>query len=106
MAGLKPSFSVDFSVNEGYFVSNMVVIKVIFAIGEITIVKQLKFVKQPVVKKSLFLFAKINFNQKRFLVYYELSLTNIDFTGIIHTKECDFYVYYFERRYLESVNCI
>ena len=28
VAGLKPSFSVDFSVNEGYFVSNMVVVLV------------------------------------------------------------------------------
>ena len=28
MAGLKPSFSVDFSVNEGYFVSNKVVVLV------------------------------------------------------------------------------
>ena len=70
------------------------------------IVKQLKFVKQPVVKKSLFLLAKINFFNKILQVCYELSLTNIDFTGIIHTKECDFYVYYFERWYLESVNCI
>ena len=28
VTGLKPSFSVDFSVNEGYFVSNMVVVLV------------------------------------------------------------------------------
>ena len=103
MAGLKPSFSVDFSVNEGYFVSNMVVVLVG---SKVAIVKQPKIVKQSVVKKSLFLFVKINFIQKILQVYYKLSLTNIDFTGIIHTKECDFYVYYFERWYLESVNCI
>ena len=43
MAGLKPSFLVDFSVNEGYFVSNMVVVLV----GSIVaIVKQPKIVKQ------------------------------------------------------------
>ena len=28
VTGLKPSFSVDFSVNEGYFVSNMLVVLV------------------------------------------------------------------------------
>ena len=87
MAGLKPSFSVDFSVNEGYFVSNMVVVLVG---SKVAIVKQPKIVKQSVVKKSLFLFVKINFIQKILQVYYKLSLTNIDFTGIIHTKECDF----------------
>ena len=43
MAGLKPSFSVDFSVNEGYFVSNMVVVLVG---SKEAIVKQPKIVKQ------------------------------------------------------------
>ena len=37
VAGLKPSFSVDFSVNEGYFVSNMVVVLVG---SKVAIVKQ------------------------------------------------------------------
>ena len=43
VAGLKPSFSVDFSVNEGYFVSNMVVVLVG---SKVDIVKQPKIVKQ------------------------------------------------------------
>ena len=43
MIGLKPSFSVDFSVNEGYFVSNMVVVLVG---SKVAIVKQPKIVKQ------------------------------------------------------------
>ena len=43
MAGLKPSFSVDFSVNEGCFVSNMVVVLVG---SKVAIVKQPKIVKQ------------------------------------------------------------
>ena len=43
VAGLKPSFSVDFSVNEGYFVSNMVVVLVG---SKVAIVKQPKIVKQ------------------------------------------------------------
>ena len=43
MAGLKPSFSVDFSANDGYFVSNMVVVLVLL---KMAIVKQLKIVKQ------------------------------------------------------------
>ena len=43
VAGLKPSFSVDFSVNEGYFVSNMVVV---LAGSKAAIVKQPKIVKQ------------------------------------------------------------
>ena len=43
VAGLKPSFSVDFSVNEGYFVSN----KVVVLVGsKVAIVKQPKIVKQ------------------------------------------------------------
>ena len=43
VTGLKPSFSVDFSVNEGYFVSN----KVVVLVGsKVAIAKQLKFVKQ------------------------------------------------------------
>ena len=37
VAGLKPSFSVDFSVNEGYFVSNMVVVLVL---SKMAVVKQ------------------------------------------------------------------
>ena len=40
---LKPSFSVDFSVNEGCFVSNMVVVLVG---SKVAIVKQPKIVKQ------------------------------------------------------------
>ena len=43
MAGLKPSFSVDFSVNEDCFVSNMVVVLVG---SKVAIVKQLQFVKR------------------------------------------------------------
>ena len=43
VTGLKPSFSVDFSVNEGYFVSNMVVVLVG---SKVAIVKQPKIVKQ------------------------------------------------------------
>ena len=43
VAGLKPSFSVDFSVNEGYFVSNIVVVLVG---SKVAIVKQPKIVKQ------------------------------------------------------------
>ena len=43
VTGLKPSFSVDFSVNEGYFVSNMVVVLVG---SKAAIVKQPKIVKQ------------------------------------------------------------
>ena len=43
MTGLKPSFSVDFSVNEGCFVSNMVVVLVG---SKVAIVKQPKIVKQ------------------------------------------------------------
>ena len=43
VTGLKPSFSVDFSVNEGYFVSN----KVVVLVGsKVAIVKQPKIVKQ------------------------------------------------------------
>ena len=43
VTGLKPSFSVDFSVNEGYFVSN----KVVAQVGsKVAIVKQPKIVKQ------------------------------------------------------------
>lgn len=43
VTGLKPSFSVDFSVNGGYFVSNMVVVLVG---SKVAIVKQPKIVKQ------------------------------------------------------------
>ena len=43
VAGLKPSFSVDFSANEGYFVSNLVVVLVG---SKVAIVKQPKIVKQ------------------------------------------------------------
>lgn len=38
VTGLKPSFSAVFAVNEGYFVSNIVVVK---RITEMAIVKQL-----------------------------------------------------------------
>lgn len=61
VTGPKPSFSVDFAVNEGCFVSNMVVVPV----GS-----KMAIVKQSVVKKSLLLFAKINFTSKRLQVYY------------------------------------
>ena len=43
VTGLKPSFSVDFFVNENYFVSNMVVVLVG---SKVAIVKQPKIVKQ------------------------------------------------------------
>ena len=45
VTGLKPSFSVDFAVNEGYFVSNMVVVKVDFISVKMAIVKQPQVVK-------------------------------------------------------------
>ena len=43
VTGLKPSFSVDFSVNEGYFVSNMVVVLVLL---KMAVVKQTQIVKR------------------------------------------------------------